>query len=237
MRAYFLYWNSKWKLDHSSNHIFFIGGDGQNLEPVCSLNVVRTITGTLGPDVKEQQVIFLEQANAAYTDTFANDGVLAKSMSGALNCSTLAMFEAFMASNSDVVSSFFFTIRVTFPGQLPETILRLPVNIARSVINLYNIGGVPFPAYPPPSTVFTSMNLIVKILGNGVDTGSIDFSALALAGAPSQVIPLGIYKIAAGDANIYASFIPASFTSTHANFELSGPTDRSNRILLALVIP
>lgn len=207
-----------------------LAGDGTSLSPESSVNVTRLVTGD--PDTNEVQLIRILQSPVAYTDVFVSDAVdAANSMIGTMNLSTIPMAELFAATTADIVS-LFFSIRITFPGQAPLTVLRIPVSIARAVINPESLIPLAF-----PTAVIQKSNFLSKVLANAADSGSVDFSGLGLSGPPQKVIALSVSKHAAGDSNIVASFIEGSQTSTAATYELDGPTDNANRTLHYLVIP
>lgn len=120
-----------------------IAGDANGCDPECTLNVYRAVAGNA--DTYEIQYIWILQANAAYTNAFANDGILAYSMSGTLVCSTPAMLEFAGATTEDPITGLFFTIRITLPGGVPQTVLQIPISIARSAINPNNLQAVQLP--------------------------------------------------------------------------------------------
>ena len=74
-------------------------------------------------------------------------------------------------------------------------------------------------------------------LAQGVSSGSVDISSLALSAAPSYVFIFPPTKHAYGDANLYATVVKGGVTSTAIPFELNAPTDNANRIVQILVIP
>ncbi len=74
-------------------------------------------------------------------------------------------------------------------------------------------------------------------LSAGVDTGSINISALGLTAPPTVATFTSLSKHSAGDANIWGAVIQSGVTAVNVPFELDAPTDNANRIPSIIVIP
>ena len=65
----------------------------------------------------------------------------------------------------------------------------------------------------------------------GDDSITVDFSDLGLTTAPTLVEGGSIAKSAAGQSNLYASYVDDTKTTTAATFELNAPCDVTGRTL------
>lgn len=100
--------------------------------------------------------------------------------------------------------------------------------------------GVPTqatPAYPSPGAMALRSFFQTMALGNAVDTGVIDYTAMALSAPPSFIAIFDVRKHAPADSNIYGAIVASTITNTTANFELNAPTDNGSRLLTYIVIP